>query len=116
MNNHRALFTAARRLLLLAVFAPGLAAAQTPAAPAKAPPASPSSGAPSQPDTVEGVTVDAARPHAPVPADKAADYAAEAAKTEEWRKYRESTPPLTKDPNDMSKDFPGLKTYVPPAQ
>jgi hypothetical protein len=108
MNHHRALFTAGR-LLLLAAFAPGLATAQTATAPAKAPPAS-------QPSAVEGVTVDAPRPRAPVPADKAAEYSAEAAKTEAWRKYRESTPPLTKDPNDMSKDFPGLKTYVPPQQ
>lgn len=111
MNNHRARFTAGR-LLLLAVFAPGLASAQTPTQP---PVQTPPSGAPSQPSAVEGVTVDAARPRVPVPADKAAEYSAEAAKSEEWRKYRESTPPLTQNPNDMSKDFPGLRTYVPPA-
>jgi len=65
---------------------------------------------------VEGVTVQAPRPPseaAGIPPDKAAALAEEAAKDEAWRKYRESRPPLTSNPNDLSKDFPGLRTYVP---
>jgi hypothetical protein len=113
-------------LTLLAGFAPGLASA-APAAPAPGgqnkPVAAPEPGAaaPSQPGaadappgSVEGVTVNATRSGAiGVPPDKAAAFAAQAAKDEAFRKYRESTPPLTGDPNDQSKDFPGLHTYVP---
>lgn len=73
------------------------------------------------PAPVEGVTVDAARRprDANIPADKAAEYDAAAAKDEAFRKYRDSTPPLSADskglgdPNDQSKDFPGLQSYIP---
>jgi hypothetical protein len=111
---------ASRRLMLLAIFAPGLASA-APAAPAqsdhdKPAAASEPSAAASAPSSVEGVTVNAPRAGSgvdAVPPEKAAAFAEEAAKNEAWRKYRESTPPLTSDPNDLSKDFPGLQAYVP---
>jgi predicted outer membrane protein len=120
MRNNRALLTACCRLMLLAVFAPGLASA-APAAQAQSEPDKPAAASEpnaeaSKPSTVEGVTVNAPRPQPGalgVPPDKAAALAAEAANNEAWRKYRESMPPLTSDPNDLSKDFPGLRTYVP---
>ncbi len=115
MRNNRAFAAGRRRLALLAVFVPGLASA-APIAPdqgkhekpaAASEPASEASG-------VEGVTVNAPRSRSiGIPAEKEAAFAAEAAKNEAWRKYRESTPPLTSDPNDQSKDFPGLQAYIP---
>jgi hypothetical protein len=118
MRNNRALLTACCRLMLLAVFALGLASeaptAQAQSGPDKPAAASKPSAAASTPSSVADVTVTAPRPRSiGVGPAKAAALAAEAAKNEAWRKYRESTPPLTRDPNDQSKDFPGLKTYVP---
>lgn len=125
MSNNRVLPTARRSLMLSAAFALGFAlTAQAQSQsdhPAVAPsPASaatePAAAAPwpgSAPGAVEGVTVKAARPGFGVPAEKATAYDAEAAKNEAFRKYRKSTPPLTGDPNDDSKDFPGLQTYIP---
>jgi hypothetical protein len=120
MRNNRALLMACRRLMLLAIFAPGLASAAA-TAPAKgeqekpAAASEPSAAVP-EPNGVEGVTVNAPRPvpgAKSVPPEDAAAFAAEAAKDQAWRDYRKSTPPLTCDPNDLSKDFPGLQTYIP---
>ncbi len=127
MRNNRVLLTAHCRLMLLAVFALGLVSAaptaqaqSEPDKPAAAPEpnaaASEPGAAASKASSVEGVTVNA-RPGSGalgVPPAKAAAYADEAAKNEAWRKYRESTPPLTSNPNDLSKDFPGLQAYIPP--
>jgi hypothetical protein len=102
-----------------------MAHAQTAAPPARAetaPPASPAAAATaSNPNPVEGVTVNATRPDAgpPIPADRRAEFDGEAARDAAFRDYRQSTPPLTADdkgvgdPNDQSKDFPGLQSYVP---
>ena len=139
MKTNRALLTADRRLMLLAVFALGLAsaapaaqaqdeqdkpaaAAQPDAAASKADAAAVSradaqaaqqdAGTPA-PGSVGEVTVTGAQRRAiGVSAAKAADLAADAAKNEAWRKYRDGTPPRSRDPNDQSKDFPGLQTYV----
>jgi len=116
MRQDRVLLTA--RSMLLPLFALGLASAaqaqsvpDKPVAPAAAP--QPAAAAP-QPSGVEGVTVSAPRPGlTDVPPDKAAGYAEEAAKNAAWKGYRESTPPLTSNPNDQSKDFPGLQAYIP---
>ena len=65
---------------------------------------------------MEGVTVNAQRPQSEtntVPADKAAGYAAEVAKAKAWQDYRKSMPRATNDPNDLSKDYPGLQTLLP---
>jgi len=137
MTNNRALQTASWRLTLLAVLALGLAptaqaqgepdkpaAASTPDASASKADAAAVSRADAQaaqqdagtpaPGSVGEVTVTGSQPHAVgIPAKKAADLADDAAKNEAWRKYRDSTPPLTRDPNDQSKDFTGLQTYVP---
>jgi hypothetical protein len=126
MKNNRALLTACRRLTPLAAFAVGLAlvapAAQAQGEPDKpaasstpSPAASKPAATPSKPGHEGEVTVRAprARTVIGVPPDKAAGFADEAAKNEAWRKYRESTPPLTRDPNDQSKDFPGLHADVP---
>ena len=119
-RNNRVLLTA--RLMLLAVCAFGLAAAgqtaraqgepDNPAAASKptAPAAKPSIWA-SPPSSVDGVTVNAQRRRPDIPAEKAAAYEVEAAKAEAWRKYRRSMPPLTNDPNDDSKDFPGIQIH-----
>ena len=120
MNNNRALLTACRRLTPLAAFALGLALA-APAAQAQSDPnkpaasSAPSSAAAAKPGDPGEVTVRAprARTAIGIPPAKAAALADEAAKNEAWRKYRESTPRLTRDPNDQSKDFPGLQSYVP---
>ena len=104
-----------RRSWLLAVVGAALAAAAAPLALAQTTPDKPAQPAPAaKPSSLEGVTVNAARrPALGVPPAKAAAYAGEAAKSEAWRKYRASKPPLTADPNDQSKDYPGLKTYLP---
>jgi hypothetical protein len=122
-----------------AVFALGLASAaaaaqaQTTAPPvgaqeagSRALPQSASTSAPAATpapaDTVEGVTVTGRRPDTgpPIPDDKKAAYDAEVAREAAFRAYRASTPRLdanekgVADPNDLSKDFPGLKSYIPP--
>ena len=125
MSQKRALFAAFGQPVLVASVAIGLTSGAAfaqgqpakPAAAASGPNASapdPNAAAPA-PSSVEGVTVSAtqSRPSLGVPPDKAAVYAAQAAQDEAWRKYRQSTPPLTKDPNEMAKDYPGLQTFVP---
>lgn len=79
-----------------------------------APPSAPTAAAPQTTD-VGGVTVNAprARPPLGIPPDKKAALDAEAAQDQAWRDYRRSTPPLTDNVNDLSKDFPGLQTYLP---
>jgi hypothetical protein len=107
--------------MLLALFAPGIALAApaaNPPAPAPADPVKPAAAsepgaAASKPSDVEGVTVSGARPAIGTPPDKKAALAAEAAKDEAWRNYRKSTPPLTNNPNDDSRDFPGLQVTAP---
>jgi hypothetical protein len=68
------------------------------------------------PNSLEGVVVNA--PRQPdtgnVPADRAAAFAAQAARDKEWRDYRQSTPRATDNPNDLSKDFPGIGGAPPP--
>jgi hypothetical protein len=120
MRSHRALFAARCRLMGSALFALGLAsAAATAQAQTEqgAPPSTPEPiAAPTNPNPVAGVTVEAPTRRSGVraiPPDKAAAFDAEAAKDEAFRKYRQSTPPLAADPNDQSKDFPGLQAYVP---
>jgi len=125
MRNNCALSRTGCRLTLLAVFALGLAS-QAPTAQAQSQPdksaAASKSGAAdskpgaaaSEPSSVPEVTVDAPPSQVSrVPPAKAAALAAEAAKNEAWRKYRDSMPPLTRDPNDLAKDFPGLQSYAP---
>lgn len=119
------LLTVRRRLMLLAVSAFGLASA-APAAQAQSEPDKPAAASEptppaskpniwtSPPSGVEGVTVNAQRRRPDVPTEKAAAYGAEAAKTEAWRKYRRSMPPLTDNPNDDSKDFPGIQLRPSP--
>jgi len=107
--------------------AAAVAQAQTPPPPGPgaplAPPTAAAAGAAtSNPDTVTGVTVEGRRPDAGVniPDDKKAAYDAEVAREAAFRAYRQSTPKLTtdnkglNDPNEMSRDFPGLQSYVPP--
>jgi len=118
MTNNRALLVAGCHLMLLAVLALGLAL-EAPTARAQSEPDKPAapsepSAAAAKPGSVAEVTVTAPQTKPiGIPPEKAAALAAEAAKNEAWRKYRESTPPLTRDPNDQSKDFPGLQSYVP---
>jgi hypothetical protein len=118
MRNNRALFRTWCRLTLLAVLALGLAS-EAPTAQAqnehdKPVAASKPTAQASGSSKVAEVTVNARRRRViGVPPAKAAAFAAEAAKNEAWRKYRESTPPLTRDPNDQGKDFPGLQSYLP---
>ena len=127
MSKKRALFAAFGQPVLVGLFAlastSGAAFGQVQGQQTKpaAVPSGPSTPAPdanaaaAAPSNVEGVTVSAtlSRPSLGVPPDKAAAYAAQVAQDEALRKYRRSTPPLTKDPNDMSKDYPGLQTLVP---
>ena len=124
MTNNRALSRAGCRLTLSAFFALGLAAAapiaQAQSEPDKPAAASQPGAADSKPgpadskSSVTEVVVDAPPPQVfGVPPAKAAALAAEAAKNEAWRKYRDSMPPLTRDPNDLAKDFPGLQSYAP---
>lgn len=129
MRNDRSLFTARNHWLRSAVFTLGLAAAatahaQTTAPPAQAkdgPPAAPGSASAAANPAVEGVTVQGRRPDtgAIIPDDKKAQYDADVAKEAAFRDYRASRPPLDPDskgivdPNDQSKDFPGLQSYLP---
>lgn len=124
MTNNSAPFVRRHRPVLLAALALGLAAgtsaalAQDQPAAAREPVPAPSRGAagPSAPSDVEEVTVNAPRvrpENLAVSPEKRAALDAEAAQDQAWRDYRRSTPPLTSDPNDLSKDFPGLQTYLP---
>jgi len=133
MRNDRSRSIARNRWLRPAFFALGLASAaaaaaalaQTAPPPSRAetaPPAPPErAAAASNPQPVEGVTVNGRRADtgAPIPDDKKAEYDAEAAREAAFREYRRSRPPLTtddkgvSDPNDQSKDFPGLQSYLP---
>jgi hypothetical protein len=121
MTNNRVFLPALSCSTLLAVFALGLASAAQAQAQAqndqdKPAAASEPGAAASKPGSVEGVTVNAPPPLAArlgVPPEKAAEYAAEAAQNKAWSDYRKSTPPVTSDPNDQSKDYPGLQTYIP---
>jgi hypothetical protein len=132
MKNDRPHFSAFYRSVGSALFALGLASA---AATAQAqttkdgPPTPAERGAEtpnpanSAPSAVEGVTV--AAPARPPLAQYGSDenkarFDAEAAKHAAFRAYRQSTPPLTTDdikgvgdPNDLSKDYPGLEAYLP---
>jgi hypothetical protein len=133
MRNDRSHLAARNRWLRSAFFALGLASAvatahaQT-AAPARtpkaSPPAPPEQAAPaSDSDSVEGVVVNGRDRNpdtgATIPADKKAEFDAEAARQAAFRQYRQSRPPLTADqkdvgdPNDQSQDFPGLQGYLP---
>ncbi len=131
MRNDRSRLTARNRWLRAAFFALGLASAaamahaQTATPPTRAETASPApterAAAASSPDPVEGVTVSGRRSDtgATIPDDKKAEFDAEAAREAAFREYRQSRPPLTADdknvgdPNDQSKDFPGLQSYLP---
>ena len=134
MTNDRTPSTARRRSARLAVLAVGLAlaapAAWAQSTPDKAPTATERDAAPAQPgaepapwpgaapvppNNLEGVTVNAQRPQSgnAIPDDKAAAYTAEVAKAKAWQDYRKSTPRATSDPNDLSKDYPGLQTLLP---
>lgn len=118
MRSNRALFRTWYRLPALAVLALGLASeaptAQAQSEHKKPAAASKPSAQASESSSAAEVTVNAPRRRViGVPPAKAAALAAEAAKNEAWRKYRESAPPLTRDPNDQAKDFPGLQSYVP---
>ena len=115
--------------LRAAVLALGLATAsasahaQTATYPAEAKKAGPPTPAPAAaPNSVEGVTVSGRRSDtgAPIPDDKKAAYDQEAAREAAFREYRESRPPISpdakgvSDPNDLSRDYPGLQSYLPP--
>lgn len=133
MRNDRFRLTARYRWLRSAFFALGLAfaagaaLAQSAAPPnrAETAPAAPPerAAAASNPDTVEGVTVKGrdrrADTGATIPDDKKAEFDEEAAREAAFREYRESSPRLPaddkgiSDPNDQSKDFPGLQSYLP---
>jgi hypothetical protein len=118
---------AALALGLASAAAMAHAQAVTPPAPAEkaGPPAaaagSAAAAAAANPSPVQGVTVNGRRPDtgAPIPDDKKAAYDAEAAREAAFRDYRASRPPLNPDakgvvdPNDQSKDFPGLQSYLP---
>jgi len=122
MNKNRTLSATCGQPMLVALFALGLTSG---AAFAQAPQGKPAVSGPSEPapdakpaaapNSVEGVTVTGAKvlPKIGIPDDKAEAYAAQAAQDEAWRKYRQSTPPLTKNPNEMAKDYPGLQTFIP---
>jgi hypothetical protein len=127
MTSYRSDFTA--RLAGSALFALGLAAtaatahAQTDRGQAPTTPPSvtgPAVAGPSiprdNPEAVAGVTVEGrARPAlSNIPKDKLEEFDAAAAHDAAFRSYRESTPRISADPNDQSKDFPGLQAYVPP--
>ena len=134
MSNDRPCLTGRSRWLRSAFFAVGLAAAaatahaQTGAPPTRTekagPPTPAEQAAPAPtPDSVEGVTVNGrarnADTGANIPPDKKAELDEEAARQAAFRDYRDSRPPLTTDeknigdPNDQSKDFPGLQSYIP---
>lgn len=128
MRNDHSRWTARNPWLRSAAFAVGLASAATAAlaqtpAPANgaAKAAPPAPAAASAPDPLEGVTVKGRRTDTGplIPDDKKAEFDAQAARDAAFREYRQSRPPLTtddkgiSDPNDQSKDFPGLQSYLP---
>jgi hypothetical protein len=128
MSNDRSRLTARHRWMRSAIFALGLASAAAMAhAQAAAPPAEPQKAGPPAPpggaaDPLAGVTVTGRRPDTgrPIPDDKKAQFDAEVAREAAFQEYRRSTPSLQPndkgiaDPNDLSKDFPGLQSYIPP--
>jgi hypothetical protein len=107
----------------LAISAAQAQPAAAPIRPTDTPPSAPRVGAASTPDTdpVNGVTVLAPRPEtrARIPDDKRTQYDADVAKEAAFRAYRASRPQIigdtkgVSDPNDDSKDFPGLRSYLP---
>ena len=126
MTIDRAPSKARRHAILMAVLALGLASAaaathaqsktgQPSASPEQGAAPSQPDAAPAQPSSVEGVTVNV-RPRTDlgrISPEKKAALDEEAAKDQAWRDYRKSTPPLTNNPNDDSKDYPGLQTLLP---
>lgn len=50
------------------------------------------------------------RHHARIPPAKAAAFAAQAAKNDAWRKYRDSTPSVTAGTLDQAAGYPGLRS------
>ena len=132
MTNDRSGSTARTPWLRAALLALGLAAA---AATAHAQTVTPSTlagkvdpapaveraAAPSSADPVEGVTITGRRPAAValIPDDKRAEYDQDVAREAAFRDYRASQPRITADdkdvgdPNQLSKDFPGLQSYLP---
>ena len=122
--------TARRRLMMCsALLALGLASAAPIAAQAQSqiapttpqPPEPPMPAAAPAPNPLGEVTVESARqdPLRNMDPKKRAEFDAEVAKQEAFRKYRSSSPPTTadskgvSDPNEMSQDFPGLRSYAP---
>lgn len=107
-------YKARRRLALLAVGALGLALTGS-AAWAQADHQDGAAGA-NQSNT-GAVVVQAPRSHPAVsvgiPPDKVAAFDAEAAENEAWQTYRTSAPPLDTGTLDLTKDYPGLRTYFP---
>jgi hypothetical protein len=75
-----------------------------------------SEAATAKPASVGGVIVQAPRPEpqAQIPADKRAAYDAEVAKSEAWKRYRKSMPPLSAGTLEQADDYPGLQTLLPP--
>ncbi|MGZ3364735.1 MAG: hypothetical protein ACXWKY_08475 [Caulobacteraceae bacterium] len=69
-----------------------------------------------KPGTVGGLVVQAPRPPSKlgaVPPEKAAGYDKEAAKSEAWKRYRKSRPPLSAGTLGQADDYPGLQTLLP---
>jgi hypothetical protein len=97
--------------------------AAAPILPTNTAPTAPPVGTASTPDTdpVDSVTVLSRRPEirTPIPDAKRAQYDADVAKEAAFRAYRASRPQIigdskgVSDPNDDSKDFPGLQSYLP---
>jgi hypothetical protein len=69
----------------------------------------------SDPNSVSGVVVPGQRrpENPPIPADKKAEYDAEVAKQEAWKRYRKSMPPATASTIDQANDYPGLRSLIP---
>jgi len=65
--------------------------------------------------SVSGVVVPGQRrqENPPIPADKKAEYDAEVAKQEAWKRYRKSIPPATASTIDQANDYPGLRSLIP---
>jgi hypothetical protein len=95
--------------------------AAAPILPTATAPTAPPVGAASAPNPVDDVTVLSRRreTYSSIPDAKRAQYDADVAKEAAFRAYRASRPPIVtdskgvSDPNDDSKDFPGLQTYLP---
>ncbi len=110
-NSHRA----RGRLALLAVGALGLALTGS-AAWAQTDHEDRAADAASQSNT-GAVVVHAPRSRSPasigIPPDKVATFDAQAAENDAWQAYRTSAPPLDTGTLDLTKDYPGLRTYFP---